>query len=42
VELTDAGRGLPALRAALRKLEAPPGTELSYESGGKSVKEPLW
>lgn len=42
VDLTDASRGLPALRAALRKLNAPPGTELTYESGGKPLKEPLW
>jgi hypothetical protein len=41
VELTDADQGLPALRAVLRELEAPPGTELIYESGGKPVKEPL-
>lgn len=42
VDLADASRGLPALRAALRKLKAPPGTELVYKSGGKPVKEPLW
>ena len=42
VDLADARRGLPALRAALRRLNAPPGTELVYESGGKPVKEPLW
>jgi hypothetical protein len=42
VELSDAARGLPALRAALRDLKAPPGTVLVYESGGQSVKESLW
>jgi hypothetical protein len=42
VDLADAGRGLPALRAALRKLHAPAGTELVYDSGGETVKEPLW
>lgn len=43
VELADAERGLPLLRAELRKLHPPQGTELSYEtSDGRHLKESLW
>jgi hypothetical protein len=42
VDLVDAERGLPALRAELKKLNPPQGTELSYEdAAGKPVKEIL-
>ena len=42
VDLVDAGRGLPALRAELKKLNPPKGTELSYEEDGENIKEVLW
>ena len=43
VDLVDAERGLPVLRAELKKLNPPEGTELSYEGpDGQPVKEPLW
>lgn len=43
VDLVDAERGLPALRAELKKLKPPEGTELTYEGkDGLQVKEPLW
>ena len=43
VDLVDAERGLPALRAELKKLNPPQGTELSYEGpDGLAIKEPLW
>jgi hypothetical protein len=43
VDLVDAERGLPALRAELRKLNPPKGTELSYEGeDGEHIKEVLW
>ena len=42
VELIDAERGLPTLRAALKELDAPPGTGLSYERDGRRIDEPLW
>lgn len=42
VELVDADRGLPALRAELKKLNAPGGTALSYEREGRHFEEPLW
>lgn len=43
VDLVDAELGLPAFRAALKKLLPPEGTELSYEGeGGIHIQEPLW
>lgn len=42
VDLSDAARGLPALRAELRKLHPPPGTQLSYTGAdGSPVHETL-
>lgn len=43
VDLVDAERGLPALRAELKKLNPPKGTELTYEGkDGEVIKEVLW
>jgi hypothetical protein len=42
IELVDGERGLPVLLSELKKLNAPPGTELIYEEAGKQVRVPLW
>ena len=42
VDLVDALHGLPALREEMRKLDPPPGTELSYTGlDGRHVREAL-
>jgi hypothetical protein len=42
VDLTDGARGLAALRAELRKLHPPPGTQLSYTGAdGSPVNETI-
>jgi hypothetical protein len=41
VELVDLARGLPALKAELKRLGVPPGTSIEYESNGRKISEAL-
>jgi hypothetical protein len=41
VELVDLARGLPALKAELKRLGVPPGTSIEYETNGEKITEEL-
>ena len=41
VEIVDIARGLPALKAELKRLGVPPGTSIEYETNGEKITEEL-